>query len=157
MITPIFAPNPAPLDESAIAFDLQNDRLPAITYHDFRIEFADCGEGLDGDFEPSNPDDIALLRADVTVRARDFATYHLVHNGSFCTMGVRKDAPAESLQAVLRAMMTRLVRAAGKSTFLNVQDVPSLSNECADLSYADSSDSKTWGLEDPAISIEFPA
>ena len=41
--------------------------LPAAIDRNIKVEWTDIGEGLSGDYDPDNPDDISLLRFDVYV------------------------------------------------------------------------------------------
>ena len=51
-----------------------------------KIEWADIGEGLSGDFNPDDPDDIALLRFDVYVQSPEDGEWLAVDDSSYCTM-----------------------------------------------------------------------
>ena len=42
----------------------------ALTQDNYRVEWVDLGEGLSGEYDPSNPDDVAMLRFDCLTRRR---------------------------------------------------------------------------------------
>lgn len=64
------------------------------------VEFVELGEGMDGEYDPNDPDDVELLRIDVkvTVGGREFA----VTDGSYCTR-----VPAETDAAVRERILER--------------------------------------------------
>ena len=59
------------------------DGLPVAIFHNVKVEWNDCDEGLHGDYDPDNPDDIHLLRFDVSV-VRD-GRWSEVADASYCT------------------------------------------------------------------------
>lgn len=67
-----------------------------------RVDWYNAGEGICGDFDPDNPDDINLLRFDVYVKRDD--EWEEVEDASYCT-----NMPADSmkLQAALEAIFHR--------------------------------------------------
>lgn len=67
-----------------------------------RVDWYNAGEGICGDFDPDNPDDINLLRFDVYVKDGD--EWVEVEDASYCT-----NMPADSmkLQAALEAIFKR--------------------------------------------------
>jgi hypothetical protein len=50
----------------------------------WRLEWVDLGEGLQGDYDPDDPEDVALLRADLYERIDGIWTE--VPDGSYCTV-----------------------------------------------------------------------
>lgn len=57
--------------------------LPAAIDRNIKVEWTDIGEGLSGDYDPDNPEDISLLRFDVYV-VRD-GQWSEVDDASYCT------------------------------------------------------------------------
>ena len=47
-------------------FSKNEYQLPVITRGVVKIEWVNLGEGYDGDYDPENPDDVNLLRFDVS-------------------------------------------------------------------------------------------
>lgn len=83
-----------------------------MTLGTYKAEWVDIGEGLDGMYDPDNPDDIALLRID---------TYELVNgewetidDGSYCT-GMPVASSPETLEAGLRLILEELNDLGGAS------------------------------------------
>ena len=60
-----------------------------IEYGNYKVEFVDIGEGLNGHYNPADPDDIPLLRFDSYTLVND--NWEPIDNGSYCTQ-VRADA-----------------------------------------------------------------
>lgn len=87
------------------------------------VEFVDLGEGLEGDYDPSDPDDIHLLRFDAYVKVTPSARFNEMNgvgekpdstngwaardNGSFCTQ-VPASASRETLRTLARQMANEL-------------------------------------------------
>ena len=46
----------------------------------YKVEWVNLGEGKDGDYDSNNPDDIALLRFDISFDGE------LMQDGSYCTL-----------------------------------------------------------------------
>jgi hypothetical protein len=72
---------------------------------DIKVEWCDIGEGLDGDYNPTNPKDVLLLRFYVSQRDID-GVWADVQDGSYCTlMPVGTDSAylAWGLQAIMAA------------------------------------------------------
>ena len=60
-----------------------------IEYGNYKIVFVDIGEGLNGEYNPDDPDDIPLLRFDSYTLVND--DWEPIDDGSYCTQ-VRADA-----------------------------------------------------------------
>jgi len=69
---------------------------------DVKVEWSDIGEGLDGFYNPDDPDDVALLRFDVS--RWDHFDWEPVDDASYCTR-VPVDTPKERLGELLRSIM----------------------------------------------------
>lgn len=64
----------------------------------FKVEWVNLGEGKDGDYDPSDPDDVALLRFDVSLNGE------LVSDGSYCTL-----MPVDTSEHILRKGLERIM------------------------------------------------
>jgi hypothetical protein len=62
---------------------------------DRKVEWVDLGEGWSGDYDPSDPEDEALLRFDVMERDDD--EWVAIDDASYCTQ-----MPADSSEDILR-------------------------------------------------------
>jgi len=69
-----------------------------------KIEWADLGEGLSGDYNPDDPNDIALLRFDVYVQSPEDGEWLAVDDASYCTL-----VPADSSEELLMKLLERLM------------------------------------------------
>jgi hypothetical protein len=67
-----------------------------------RVEWVALGEGRSGDYDPSDPDDVELLRFDV-LRREESGEWVAVDDGSYCTQ-MPADAPIEVLRAGLESI-----------------------------------------------------
>lgn len=87
---------------------------------DIRVEFVELGEGLSGDYDENNPDDVELLRFDVFVRPTgDEQDYDLGEfsdetgawvdpgDASYCC-GIPVTATPEQKQAALRYIASHI-------------------------------------------------
>lgn len=73
------------------------------THDGLAVEWVALGEGYSGDYDPSNPDDVELLRFDVEVReAGEWVPFD---DGSYCTL-MPADAPEPILAAGLNLILT---------------------------------------------------
>lgn len=73
--------------------------------NDLRIEFEDCGEGWDGDYNPDDPEDTALLRFYVSERTTDAeGGFSEIEDASYCTQ-IAVDAPEDKQRELLRTIM----------------------------------------------------
>lgn len=74
-------------------------------YHPYnsnlKVEWVDLGEGLDGDYNPNDPDDMELLRFDVSYRETRNDEWEAVPDSSYCTM-VQNTTPPKVLKELLR-------------------------------------------------------
>ena len=77
------------------AFYLNEYDLPVIIRNNVKIEWVNLGEGLDGDYDPENPNDFNLLRFDVS--RHDGNDWTAIEDGSYCTM-IQANAPYAVLQ-----------------------------------------------------------
>ncbi len=60
--------------------------MSTIKHAGYELDWEDIGEGLAGDYNPGDPNDIPLLRFSVSQDGEQ------IENGSYCTL-VRADAP----------------------------------------------------------------
>lgn len=67
-----------------------------------RVEWTELGEGIDGDYNPEDPDDIELLRFDVSLKVGGRWTFP--DNASYCTQ-VPVKATAKQKSALLKTIM----------------------------------------------------
>jgi len=65
------------------ALTLNEYNLPTIVRGNVRIDWVNLNEGLDGDYNPEDPNDINLLRFDVY--RHDGNDWQAIEDGSFCT------------------------------------------------------------------------
>ena len=61
-----------------------------------RIELVNIGEGVCGDYDPEDPDDINLLRFDASIKNND-GEWEEIEDASYCTR-LRADADIEQLK-----------------------------------------------------------
>lgn len=76
--------------------------LPALVRNDVKIEWVNLGEGYDGDYDKDNPEDVNLLRFDVSV-FKD-GEWHEVEDGSYCTQ-VPATTNKKLLEKILASFM----------------------------------------------------
>ena len=69
---------------------------------DLRVELEWIGEGLDGDYDPDDSQDVPLLR--FSLWQRKGGDWDYVEDTSYCCQ-VGRDAQAEEIEAALRTMM----------------------------------------------------
>lgn len=72
--------------------------LHSYTLGRYTLEWVDLGEGFDGDYDPENPDDRPLLRADL------YGDGEALDGGSYCTQ-----APVTTPDYVLSALAHSLL------------------------------------------------
>jgi len=75
--------------------------LPAFARGDVLIEWVNLGEGFDGDYDPENPDDVNLLRFDVSVANPEAQQWDPIEDGSYCT-----HIPAHTHPDTLKRILT---------------------------------------------------
>ena len=81
------------------AFFTNEYDLPSIIRNNVRIDWINMDEGYDGDYDPENPDDVNLLRFDVSNLVQGEWTE--VEDGSYCTQ-----VPAHTNKATLARILT---------------------------------------------------
>lgn len=86
------------------------DRAASIHNEKIRIDFVNLGEGLCGDYNPTDPNDVNLLRFDVYQRKCVFDAWEPVDDASYCTM-MPADTSAEILQKALDFLLMRYTNA----------------------------------------------
>jgi hypothetical protein len=72
-----------------------------------KIELEYIGEGFDGDYDPTDPDDLELLRYTVLQRESEDDEWEPVDDGSYCTMLPETLTDDEKMTA-LRILMSQL-------------------------------------------------
>ena len=80
--------------------------MPTFTRGRHRVEFEDIGEGLSGDYDPTDPDDQPLLRF-TTERRNDAGEWEEVPDGSYCTLlptDTAHEALARAAEPILDAL-----------------------------------------------------
>ncbi len=73
---------------------------------DRKVEWTDLGEGLCGDYDPGDPEDVALLRFDVLCLDDDTCTWEYMDDASYCTQ-----MPADSSPDILHRGATIIMDA----------------------------------------------
>jgi hypothetical protein len=68
-----------------------------------RVEWVDLGEGLDGDYDPDDPNDVALLRFDVSWKNLQ-GEWEAADDASYCT-DVPTATPLPVQQRLLEILM----------------------------------------------------
>ena len=66
-----------------VLFDIDSATPISIQGPLIRADWYDAGEGVCGDYDPDNPDDIHLLRFDIYVKRN--GTWEVVDDASYCT------------------------------------------------------------------------
>jgi len=74
-----------------------------LTLGNYKAQWSDIGEGMDGDYNPDNPDDVALLRFD-TYEMVD-GKWESIDDGSYCTA-----MPVGADESILKAGLEYLLR-----------------------------------------------
>lgn len=70
------------------------------------VEWVELGEGLYGDYDPDDPDDVELLRFDVSTVGENGELVE-VPDASYCTM-VEVGTPDATLEALLHLIMNEV-------------------------------------------------
>jgi hypothetical protein len=60
-------------------------RTDAETQTKVMVEWTDLGEGIQGDYNPDDPEDIPLYRFDVSVKRKGDKYWEPLDDGSYCT------------------------------------------------------------------------
>jgi hypothetical protein len=81
---------------------IDEDGMIMLTRGNVRVEWVNLGEGLDGDYDESNPSDVNLLRFDVS--KFDGNEWTEVPDGSYCTQ-MPANSPHQVLKVGLRMIM----------------------------------------------------
>lgn len=89
-----------------------------------KVEWVDLGEGIHGDYNPENPNDVPLLRFDV-YRWEGF-DWEPVDDASYCT-NIPVDTPEETLIGLLGVIMEEVGD--------DVRDGISIKKKCEGLSW----------------------
>lgn len=76
--------------------------LPALIRDNVRIEWVNLGEGYDGDYDEEDPNDVNLLRFDVSVFSN--GEWNEVPDGSYCTQ-----VPATASTEVLKDLLVHFM------------------------------------------------
>ena len=71
--------------EPKVLFNIDADTPVSIQGEVVRADWYYAGEGLYGDYNPEDPDDIQLLRFDVYTRSKDGDEWRPVDDASYCT------------------------------------------------------------------------
>jgi hypothetical protein len=75
-----------------------------LTCGSVRVVFEYLGEGLSGDYDESDPDDVAFLRFTIYKRTghsgEDWIDWEAIEDASYCTQ-IRTDTPAETLSLLI--------------------------------------------------------
>ena len=91
--------------------DAENqEHIASIHNEKIRIDFVNLGEGLCGDYNPTDPNDVNLLRFDVYQRKCVFDAWEPVNDASYCTM-IPADTSTEILQKALQFLLTQYTNA----------------------------------------------
>jgi hypothetical protein len=85
--------------------DCVGETIATLTRGRMRIEFANIGEGWDGDYNPDDPEDDNLLRFYVQFKTN--GAWEDVDSASYCTQ-TPVDTPEPVLHALLTLMMDRI-------------------------------------------------
>jgi len=86
---------------------MQLTRKDKYTGISVKVEWSDLGEGLDGDYNPDDKDDIALYRFDISVRPKGKRSYEGVEDASYCTQ-VPVETPVKILKEGLKMIMDEI-------------------------------------------------
>lgn len=83
-----------------------NNGMLCIIRNNVKIEWVNLGEGYDGDYDETNPDDVNFLRFDVS-RLDDNDAWVEVPDGSYCTQ-MPANSPHQILRTGLRIIMDNI-------------------------------------------------
>jgi len=104
------------------------------------VEWSNLGEGIEGDYNPDDPDDVALLRFDISVKNKDDEEWEAVDDSSYCTQ-----VPVETEEKILKAGLEMIM----DEVFEAVVEGHSIKRACEQMSWIspDSIKTETWGRE----------
>ena len=97
-------------DATLLSAEESEERAASIHNEKIRIDFVNLGEGLCGDYNPTDPNDVNLLRFDVYQRRCVFDAWEPVNDASYCTM-IPADTSTEILQKALQFLLTQYTNA----------------------------------------------
>ena len=88
-----------------IVLDRKKDTPVSISDDTLKVEWVNLGEGLCGDYVPEDPDDINMLRFDVSYADKDLSTadetvWNVVEDASYCS-NTPADTGTETLVRLL--------------------------------------------------------
>ena len=98
------------------AEELSTTMAPVVVYDDtdavmsiyddvLRVDWVNIDEGIFGDYDPDDPDDVNLLRFDVCVKLEN-GEWEPIDDASYCT-NMPADASKEVLERALRCIFNR--------------------------------------------------
>lgn len=101
-----------------------NTKLPSLTRGDLKVEWLNLGEGVNGDYDESDPNDVNLLRFDVSHLVN--GEWEPVDDASYCTQ-----MPADTSEKILVQGLENIMGAVSAAVFAGepVDDI------CARLSW----------------------
>lgn len=81
-----------------------------VNHFDLRLEWEHIGEGVSGDYDPGDPDDVPLLRFTISRVATPLSgEYEPCEDASYCTM-VRTTTPRQVLWGAGKAILQAYAR-----------------------------------------------
>ena len=98
--------------------------MEKLVTNNVKVEWTDLGEGLHGDYDPADPDDVALLRFDI-YRWNGF-DWEPVEDASYCT-----NVPVETDAEILKSMLQMIMSEVGD----DVRSGNSIKRQCEMLSW----------------------
>jgi len=81
--------------------------MPELIRGNLRIEWENIGEGYNGDYDDTNPDDVNLLRFYVSQRDTANCEFEDIDSASYCTLFPANTTDAQQMQA-LEFMMDKI-------------------------------------------------
>ena len=102
---------PKESDGITVYKDLDHDTPVSICSDKLRVDWYNAGEGVSGDYDPEDPEDVNLLRFDVYAKTddpswEDTDGWTEVDDASYCTQ-VPADTDPEELERLLRVIFDR--------------------------------------------------
>ncbi|MBQ1735687.1 MAG: hypothetical protein II038_12615 [Lachnospiraceae bacterium] len=126
-------PNPSP-----IIFMNDEENLPAAIFQNVCVEFVNLDEGLNGDFDPNDPEDVNLLRFDAYVYEDENWTG--IEDASYCTL-IPADTDPDILGRAAVHMAQKIAQAISDNT-RSVKIVAGLLSWLSDEDFASSNNDK---------------